>query len=151
MFLMETFTATQRKACELAHISRSSYRYKPETEKNDKLKEKLTQLAHQKPRYGYRRLGILLRREGEVVNHKRLFRVYRAAGLSVKRRKRKRLTRVGLPAFLATRPNQQWSIAAWRIEYNQERPHSSLNYRTPHEFAQAYVANGTVTSYPEVT
>ena len=47
MLLMETFTATQRKACELAHISRSSYRYKPETEKNDKLKEKLTQLAHQ--------------------------------------------------------------------------------------------------------
>ena len=107
---METFTATQRKACELAHISRSSYRYKPETEKNDKLKEKLTYLAHQKPRYGYRRLGILLRREGEVVNHKRLFRVYRAAGLSVKRKKRKRLERVGLPAFLATRPNQQWSM-----------------------------------------
>jgi putative transposase len=273
VFLMETFTATQRKACELAHISRSSYRYRPETEKNDKLKEKLTYLAHQKPRYGYRRLGILLRREGEVVNHKRLFRVYRAAGLSVKRKKRKRLMRVGLPAFLATRPNQQWSmdfvhdrmangrsmrvltvvdtftreclalevdtslpsrrvtrtldgviadrgrperirmdngseltsrhflawgidhrielnhiepgkpvqnafiesfngrlrdeclntswfrnlwdarrrIAAWRIEYNQERPHSSLNYRTPHEFAQAYVANGTVTPYPEVT
>jgi 5,10-methylene-tetrahydrofolate dehydrogenase/methenyl tetrahydrofolate cyclohydrolase len=44
---METFTATQRKACELAHIARSSYRYRPETEKNDKLKEKLTQLAHQ--------------------------------------------------------------------------------------------------------
>ena len=107
---METFTATQRKACELANISRSSYRYRPETEKDEKLKEKLTHLAHQKPRYGYRRLGILLRREGEVVNHKRLFRVYHAAGLSVKRKKRKRLVRVGLPAFLATRPNQQWSM-----------------------------------------
>ena len=42
-------------------------------------------------------------------------------------------------------------IAAWRIEYNQERPHSSLNYRTPHEFALACVANGPETSYPEVT
>jgi putative transposase len=74
------------------------------------LKEKLQKLAAEKPRYGYRRLGVLLERGGEVVNHKRLFRVYRAAGLSVKRRKRKRLVRVGPPAFVATEPNQQWSI-----------------------------------------
>jgi putative transposase len=53
---------------------------------------------------------VLLGREGEKVNHKRLFRVYQAAGLSVKRRKRKRLVRVGQPAYLATEPNQQWSL-----------------------------------------
>lgn len=58
----------------------------------------------------YRRLAILLRREGEIVNHKRIFRVYRAAGLSVRRKKRKRLMRVGQPSFVATRPNQQWAI-----------------------------------------
>jgi putative transposase len=67
-------------------------------------------LAHEKPRYGYRRLGILLRREGQIVNHKRVFRVYRAAGLSVRRKKRKRLMRVGQPSIAATRPNQQWAI-----------------------------------------
>jgi putative transposase len=123
----------------------------------------LTHLAHQKPRYGYRRLGILLRREGEVVNHKRLFRVYRAAGLSVKRKKRKRLARVGLPAFLATRPNQQWSIDFVHDRLANGRtvrvltvvdnytPHSSLNYRTPYEFAQACIANQNVTAYSEVT
>ena len=44
------------------------------------------------------------------MNHKRLFRVYRAAGLSVRRKKRKRLLRVGQPLFTATRPNQQWAI-----------------------------------------
>ena len=44
------------------------------------------------------------------MNHKRLFRVYREAGLSVKRRKRKRLVRIGQPTFIATEPNQQWSI-----------------------------------------
>ncbi len=45
-----------------------------------------------------------------MVNHKRLFRVYRAAGLSVRRKKRKRLARVGQPRFVATKPNQQWAI-----------------------------------------
>lgn len=44
------------------------------------------------------------------MNHKRIFRVYRAAGLSVRRKKRKRLMRVGQPSFVATRPNQQWAI-----------------------------------------
>ena len=109
-YLIENFAATQRKACELANIARSSYRHKPNTEKDKPLQEKLQKLAAEKPRYGYRRLGVLLGRNGEVVNHKRLFRVYRAAGLSVKRKKRKRLVRVGLPAFVATEPNQQWSI-----------------------------------------
>ena len=65
------------------------------------MRKRLIELAQEKPRYGYRRLWVLIRWEGEVVNHKRLFRIYRAAGLSVKRRKRKRLTRVGLPAFHA--------------------------------------------------
>ena len=58
-------------------------------------------------RYGYRRLGELLKRKGERVNHKRLFRVYRAAGLSVKRKRRKSLVRVGQPNFVATRPFRQ--------------------------------------------
>jgi len=47
--------------------------------------------------------------------------------------------------------NPQRRIAAWRTEYNHERPHSSLDYRTPHEFAQACLANQTMTAYPEVT
>jgi putative transposase len=70
---MEQFAASQRKACELAHIARSSFRYRANTEKEDTLREKLTQLAHEKPRYGYRRLAVLLRREGQVVNHKECF------------------------------------------------------------------------------
>jgi putative transposase len=74
------------------------------------LKAKLTDLAQQQPRYGYRRLGILLKRKGELVNHKRVFRIYQAAGLSVKRRQRKRLVRVGQPRLTASAPNQQWAI-----------------------------------------
>jgi transposase InsO family protein len=107
---MESCAASQRKACELAHIARSSLRYRANPEKDENLRVKLTQLAHEKPRYGYRRLTILLRREGRIVNHKKVFRVYRAAGLSVKRKRRKHLVRVGQPLFTAMRPNQQWAI-----------------------------------------
>jgi putative transposase len=53
---------------------------------------------------------VLLEREGERVNHKRVFRVYRAAGLSVKRRKRKRLLRQGRSMEVLTRANQQWAV-----------------------------------------
>ena len=68
-------------------------------------------LAQEKPRYGYRRLAVLLTREGVRVNHKRVFRVYRSAGLSVKRRKRKHLVRIG---SVRTEPvrmaNERWAI-----------------------------------------
>ena len=107
---MENFAATQRKACELARIPRSTFRYRADDEKDNQLRMKLTQLAQEQPRYGYRRLEVLLRREGEAVNHKRIFRIYQAAGLSVKRKKRKRLVRAGRPLSMATAPNQQWAI-----------------------------------------
>jgi putative transposase len=105
---MDTFKASQRKACELVRIARSTFRHRSDRTKDHKLKEKLTALAQEKPRYGYRRLGVLLRRDGEVVNHKRLFRVYKEAGLSVRRKKRKRLVRVGQPQFTAT-ANGRWT------------------------------------------
>jgi putative transposase len=109
-FTMEKFEVSERRACELNDIDRSSYRYEPQEDRNLKLREKLTKLARQKPRFGYRRLGALLERAGEAVNHKRLFRVYRAAGLSVRRREKKRIERgkAGMP--LLTRPNQEWSL-----------------------------------------
>lgn len=107
---MENFAATQRKACELAHIPRSTFRYHAAEESDNQLRRKLIHLAQEKPRYGYRRLQVLLRREGEIVNHKRVFRIYQAAGLSVKRKQRKRLVRAGQPSLAAAEPNQQWAI-----------------------------------------
>lgn len=74
------------------------------------MRDKLAELAREKPRFGYRRLHILLPRNGERVNHKRVWRVYREAGLCVKRRRRKRLVRVGTPAVDATKANERWSL-----------------------------------------
>jgi putative transposase len=107
---MVTFHASVRRACELAQIPRSTYRFERDTQSDEPLRVRLTELAQEKPRYGYRRLGVLIRWEGTVVNHKRLFRIYRAAGLSVKRKRRKRLVRACQPRIRPSAPNEEWSL-----------------------------------------
>ena len=107
--LKATFELSERRACGLIGIAVSTYRYRG-FPADDGLRQKLIELAREKPRYGYRRLHVLLARDGEVVNHKRVWRVYREAGLSVKRRKRKRLVRIGRPLEAATQINEEWAI-----------------------------------------
>ena len=109
--LRERFPATERCACRLVGVSRSTVRYQPQGKDDAVLVERLRELARQRPRFGYRRLHALLRRDGEVVNHKRVYRVYRAAGLAVPQRKRKRVAvRRGQPVRIGTRPNEHWSL-----------------------------------------
>jgi putative transposase len=99
------------RACGLIGISRSLYRYESKRPDDVPLKERLTELAGQKRRYGYRRLHVLLLREGWLLNWKRTYRVYREAGLIVRRRKRKRI--VGIERqdkVMTTGPNQSWSM-----------------------------------------
>ena len=72
----------------------SSYRYQSRRS-DEPLRTRLVELAREKPRFGYRRLQVLLGRAGEHVNHKRLHRVYREAGLMIRRKKRKHCVRVG--------------------------------------------------------
>jgi putative transposase len=91
------------------NIPRSSYRYQSRRDDNA-LRELLIQLAQEKPRFGYRRLHVLLRRFGQCINHKRVQRVYRAAGLCVRRIRRKRLARTYASPRLLTAPNQEWAL-----------------------------------------
>ena len=107
---MTTFSISERRACELLGVWRSSWRYQLKPDRDGQLREQLTELARQRPRFGYRRLGVLLARDGQPVNHKRLYRVYCQAGLSVKRIRRKNLVRVGVPQPLLASPNEEWSL-----------------------------------------
>ena len=70
----------------------NSFRYRSKRS-DELLRERLVWLARERPRYGYRRLQVLMEREGERVNHKRLYRIYRAEGLCLKRKKRKHCVR----------------------------------------------------------
>jgi len=101
---------SERRVCGLLGVWRSSCRYRKKPDRNEQLRQQLVELAHERPRFGYRRLGVLLAREGQRVNHKRLFRVYREAGLSVKRSRRKKLVRAGLSQPVLTAPNDEWSL-----------------------------------------
>jgi putative transposase len=77
--LTEEFAFSQRHACELVEIPRSTHRY--QSRKDDgALRERLVALAHEQPRYGYRRLCVLLNAGGAAVNHKRVQRVYGRRG-----------------------------------------------------------------------
>ena len=99
------------RACGLIGISRSLYRYESRRPEDTAVRDRLCELAALKRRYGYRRLHVLLRREGWEINHKRTFRVYQAAGLSIRRRKRKRIGVLERqPMIVATGPNQSWSM-----------------------------------------
>jgi putative transposase len=103
------YAFSERRACGLVMLAVSSYRY--QTRRSDEpLRTKLVELAREKPRFGYRRLHVLLRRSGERVNHKRLHRVYREAGLSLRRKKRKHCVRVGQPLRTRTAANQEWAL-----------------------------------------
>jgi putative transposase len=95
----------------MAGLRRSTCRYKHRRQQPEGLIARLRELAAEKPRYGYRFLHTLLRREGHEVNRKRVYRLYRAEGLAVRRRRRRRL-RVSRPApsVPLNRPNERWSM-----------------------------------------
>jgi len=102
---------TERRACELVRMDRSSFRYRSRRADESELRARLRALAVERPRFGARRLCILLRREGRLVNHKRVERLYRLEGLAVRRRKRKRVAMVPREARpKAERVNQRWSM-----------------------------------------
>jgi len=101
---------SERRACRFLGAGRSSQRYRAHRTQPPGLRERLTELAAARPRWGYRRLWVLLRREGYAVNWKRVYRLYREAGLAVQRRRRKRAAVARRPLPPATRPNERWSM-----------------------------------------
>jgi len=99
------------RACGLVGISRSLYRYRSRRADSGPLRTRIEEIAAVKRRYGYRRVYLRLRREGWAVNRKRVYRLYREAGLAVRRRKRKRIgpfERKPLPK--PTAANISWSM-----------------------------------------
>lgn len=103
---------SERGACRLIELARSSQRYQSKRRERDQaLKEQLRALAEKRPRFGYRRLWAELVRAGVRVNHKRVHRVYRQEGLALRcRRRRKFLRRVSVAAPDPLRRNQRWSM-----------------------------------------
>jgi putative transposase len=105
------FGVSERRGCRLIGMARSSYRYEGRRRDPAGFRDRLKALAGQRRRFGYRRLHVLLRREGFTVNHKRVYRLYRQEGLSLRLRKRKKLaSALRAPLPRPKRPNQRWSM-----------------------------------------
>lgn len=101
---------SQRRACALALVDPQTVRREPKPD-NPEIRTRLRQLAGERRRFGYRRLGVMLEREGIAMNEKKLFRLYSEEGLSVRRRRgRKRATGMRAPMALPQAPNQRWSL-----------------------------------------
>jgi putative transposase len=105
------FAMSERRACRVVAVDRSSVRYRRRRRDDDALRERLKVLAEERRRFGYRRLWVLLRREGHTVNRKRVYRLYKQERLMVRRRGgRKRAIGARSPMPLPLKPNQRWSL-----------------------------------------
>ena len=102
---------SERRACLVIGCVRMTIRYRSRRPDDAALRARLRALAHERRRFGYRRLLIFLRREGFAVNHKRLFRIYREERLMVRKRNgRKRAVGTRSPMPVPKRPNDCWSL-----------------------------------------
>ena len=109
--LCQQFEVSQRRACQVIEADRTSMRYRSVRPDDAGLRARLRELAAVRRRFGYRRLLLLLRREGTLVNHKKLRRLYREERLQVRRRGgRKRALGTRAPLSLPQGPNQRWSL-----------------------------------------
>ena len=110
--MIEQFQLSERRACRLVGLSRDSFRNPPmASEQTQALRCRIVDIAHQRRRFGYRRVHDLLRRDFPGVNHKRVYRLYREANLAVRKRKKsKRPLNERVPLQLAKAVNEVWSM-----------------------------------------
>jgi len=109
--LVEVHEMSERRACHVISADRSSIRYRARRPDDAQLRSRLRQLAQQRRRFGYRRLHVLLKREGCEVNRKRIQRLYVEEELQVRRRGgRKRALGTRVPMAVPDRPNARWSL-----------------------------------------
>ncbi|NSY46316.1 IS3 family transposase [Agrobacterium tumefaciens] len=109
--LMDHHQMSERRACKAIGYCRMTIRYETRRSDDHDLRERMKALAHERRRFGYRRLHVLLRREGHLVNHKRLFRLYREEKLTVRKRGgRKRAIGTRAPMLIPTAANDRWSL-----------------------------------------
>ena len=102
---------SERRACRIVGADRKMIRYRPRRPADTELRQRLHDLANERRRFGYRRLFVLLRREGETAGLNRIYRLYREEGLVVRRRRRRRKAAgMRAPILVEARPNARWSL-----------------------------------------
>jgi len=126
--LQRAYQASERCACRATGFPRSTQRYRSQAEPQGELRLRLKELAQARVRYGYRRLHVLLRREGWVVNAKRIYRLYKEEGLVIRPKtpKRKRSCRYRGERVEISTPNQTWAMDFMSDTLFDNRPYRIL-------------------------
>lgn len=107
----EEYGVSQRRACTILSVDRSSVRYRNVRPDDATIREAMKKVASERRRFGYRRIHILLERQGFLMNQKKLRRLYREERLAVRKRSgRKRALGTRRPQALPSRPNERWSL-----------------------------------------
>jgi putative transposase len=108
----EAWRLSERRSCAILSVNRKSLRYRSVKRDDPVLRRRIKEIAAIRIRYGYRRINVLLRREGWMVNHKRVRRIYREEGLAMRVRppKRRRAAIVRDERVVPAAPNQSWSM-----------------------------------------
>ena len=109
--LRTVFEISERRACSFVKADRKMVRYRSRRPSDTELRERLRGLAAERRRFGYRRLFVLLRREGELSGKNRIYRLHREEGLTVrKRRARRRAIGTRAPILVEAKANARWSL-----------------------------------------
>jgi putative transposase len=130
-YLTHQYPVSQRRACRIIGINRATVRYRPHrqgarVQQSAAVAQRLVELAALRPRFGYRRLGVLLRREGHTANHKRVYRLYRQSHLALRKKSRKRRAALRqAPSVAPVRVNQIWAM-----DFMQDALVSGRKFRT---------------------
>lgn len=111
-YLHGTYRVSERRACGVARLSVSTFRYQSRQEPRTALRLRIREIAQVRVRYGYRKIRVLLKREGWNVGKKLVYRLYREEGLTLrhKPRRRRRASMHRRERFQPTAPNQVWSL-----------------------------------------
>lgn len=108
---MQEHGVSQRRACEALSVDRSSMRYRSVRPDDASIREAMKKIASERRRFGYRRIHVMLERQGIIMNLKKLRRLYREEELTVRKRGgRKRALGTRRPLALPSRPNERWSL-----------------------------------------
>ena len=110
-YAIETYQVSERRACRLVNLSRNGYRYVKKKANNNEIKAKLTQLAKDHHRWGFRKMAAYLRKQGNVWNHKKVYRIYCEMELNIRVKPKKRLpAREPRPLIQPETVNACWSL-----------------------------------------
>jgi putative transposase len=113
-YLRATYGVSERRACRVTGASRASHRCCSVADSQDELRMRVRELAQARVRYGYRRIHVLLRREGWPVNHKRIYRLYRDERLAIRARTPRRRRS---PQYRTARPEVTVANQTWAMDF----------------------------------